>query len=113
MSPRNILRRQAGATGVALVAAVGLAGFLGGLGCVNVKAPDEVHVGGGGRRPVDASNVPPTRSHEEARQYLAEAYDEIRYYQDKVRRLEDDKRELKKEKDEYKKKYEREKDRRD
>ena len=89
-----------------------LAIFLAGAGCVNVKAPEEINVGSG-RRPVDASSVPATHSHDEARQRLAEAYDEIRYLNSKVHNLEDDKDKLKREKEEYKKKYEREKDRND
>jgi len=86
-----------------------------GLGCVNVKAPERIDVGGGGpgREPIDTSRVPPTASHEEARQRLGEAYERIRYLEGKVHGLEEDKRDLKREKEEYKKKYEREKDRRD
>lgn len=75
-------------------------------GCVNVKAPERISVN---ERParVDSSSVPPTRSHEEARQLLAEAYERNRYLEGKVERLERDKEELKRERDEYKRRAER------
>ncbi len=83
-------------------------------GCVNVKAPEQINVGSRpGRQPIDTRHVPPTRSHQEARQKLAEAYDRISYLQAKNEDLEEDKRDLKKERDEYKRKYKREKDRND
>lgn len=76
--------------------------------CFNVKAPDEINVGGGPRhQPVDASRVPETHSHEEARRELAKAYEEIRYLNRKVDKLEEDKRKAKDERDEWKKKYKR------
>jgi outer membrane murein-binding lipoprotein Lpp len=83
-------------------------------GCVNVKAPEQINVGSRpGRRSLDTSSVPPTRSHLEARQKLAEAYDRIRYLEAKIDDLEEDKRELKEDRDDYKRKYKREKDRHD
>ena len=74
-------------------------------GCVNVKAPEEINVGTGHHQPVDASQVPPTKTHEEARQKLAEAYAEIRHLQSKVADLEKDKKELKAQREECEKKY--------
>lgn len=70
-------------------------------GCVSVKAPEQIHF-----QPhaevADPSQIPPTASHAEARQKLAEAYAEIRYLRAKVRDLEEDKHELKRERDRYK-----------
>ena len=75
-------------------------------GCVNLKAPDNVHIANRHEpRRVDSSRAPSTRNHEDARQKLAEAYERNRYLEDKVRRLEEDKRELKDELDELKDKY--------
>ncbi|HVP09931.1 MAG TPA: hypothetical protein VMV94_01950 [Phycisphaerae bacterium] len=79
-------------------------------GCVNVKAPEQINVGTGPHHPVDASQVPPTKTHEEARQKLAEAYAEIRYLQSKVADLEKDKKELKAQREEWEKKYKKLKD---
>jgi outer membrane murein-binding lipoprotein Lpp len=79
-------------------------------GCVNLKAPEEINIGSGRHQPVDASQVPPTKTHEEARQKLAEAYTEIRYLQSKVADLEKDKKELKAEREEWEKKYKKLKD---
>ncbi len=83
-------------------------------GCVNIDTPDQINVGSSsGRRPIDSSRVPPTKSHEEARQKIAQSYERIRYLEAKVRDLEKDKDELKDKRDEYKRKYKREKDRHD
>lgn len=79
-------------------------------GCVNLKAPEEINIDTGRRQHVDASQAPPTQTHEEARQKLAEAYAEIRHLQGKVANLEKDKRELKAEKEECEKKNKRLKD---
>ena len=83
--------------------------------CFSIKAPDEINIGGGGRRqkPVDASQVPKTNSHEEAKRVLEEAYEEIRYLNRKVEKLEDSKRKAKDERDEWKRKYKRLEDRYD
>jgi hypothetical protein len=76
-------------------------GVAAGAGCVSVKAPERINF-----QPhaevADPSQVPPTYSHEEAREKLAEAYAEIRYLRDKVSDLEEDKDELKRERDHYK-----------
>ncbi len=96
------------------VGAVLLGVGLGVAGCVSVKAPEDINIGSRpGREPIDTSRVPPTRSHEEARQKLAGAYERIDYLEAKIRDLEDDKEELKKKRDEYKRKYKRLKDRYD
>jgi TolA-binding protein len=79
-------------------------------GCVNLKAPEQINVGTGRHQPVDAGQVPPTKTHEEARQKLAEAYAEIRYLQSKVADLEKDKKELKAEREDCEKKYKKLKD---
>jgi hypothetical protein len=80
------------------------------VGCVNVKAPENIEIGSRrGHDPVDTSQVPENMSKEEARQKLAEAYERIKYLEGKVADLEKDKRELKKDKEELKDKYEREK----
>lgn len=95
-----------------LLAVVGTA-VIASAGCVNLKAPEQINVGTGRHEPVDASKVPPTSSHEEARQKLAEAYGEIQHLQSKVAGLERDKRELKAEREECEKKYKKLKDRHD
>ena len=82
-------------------------------GCLQIDTPDNISVDTGRRQPVDASQAPPTSSHEEARQKLAEAYAEIRHLQNKVADLEKDKRELKAEREDCEKKMKRMKDKRD
>ena len=73
-------------------------------GCVSVKAPEKISIGDHPHR-VDSTRVPRTRSHEEARQRLAEAHERIHYLEAKVTRLERDKEKLKTERDEYKRRY--------
>ena len=87
-----------------LVLCVGSAGLLA-AGCLSVGTPREINVNTdvGGREHVDASSVPATRDHEEARQKLDEAYAEIRSLRSKVDKLEGDKKDLKRERDGYKK----------
>ena len=95
-------------TGFAIVLLGGLVSF---AGCVSIKAPEEVYIANRNRRErIDSSRVPPTNSHEEARQKLAEAYERNRFLEDKVQKLEREMRKLKADRDEYKEKYEREKD---
>jgi len=71
-----------------------LLGLLAGLvcslaGCVSVKAPETVSVGGSSRpEPVDSSRVPATSSHEEARHELAKAYQNIQYLEKENAKLE-------------------------
>jgi len=77
------------------------AGVFAGSACVSVKAPERINI-----QPhpavADPSQVPPTASHEEARQRLAEAYAEIRYLRDKVYRLDNENERLEHERDRYK-----------
>lgn len=94
-----------------VVLAVALAMGIG--GCLTVQAPEKIEIGNRpGSEPIDTSRLPPTASHEEARQRLAEAYERISYLESKVRDLEKDKRELKDERERYKDRYEQEKKRR-
>jgi hypothetical protein len=79
------------------------------VGCVNVKAPERISVNDRPRR-VDSSHVPPTRSHEEARQLLAEAYERNRYLEEKVARLERENDELEEERDAYRRRSDRDDD---
>jgi predicted RNase H-like nuclease (RuvC/YqgF family) len=74
-------------------------------GCLNVQTPREISVNTdvGTRERVDTSSVPPTASHEEARQKLANAYAEIRSLRSDVASLERDKKDLKRERDDCRK----------
>ena len=78
-------------------------------GCVNVKAPEKIEVGGGRAERVDSTRIPDTASHEEARQELRKAYAYIRDLEHDRERLEAKANKYKHERDEYKdrlKKYE-------
>lgn len=89
-------------------------GIVASVGCVSLEAPEQINVNQSpGRAPIDTSRVPPTRSHEEARHRLAEAYQRIDYLEAKVRDLDHDKEKLKRELDEYEDRYDRLKDRYD
>jgi outer membrane murein-binding lipoprotein Lpp len=79
-------------------------GALSAAGCLNVTTPREISVNTdvGTREHVDAGSVPPTKTHEEARQKLADAYAEIRSLQSDVAKLERDRKDLKRERDAYK-----------
>lgn len=58
-------------------------------GCVSVKAPREINVGSSGKPAhVDSGHVPATSSHEDCRQELDKAYQNIRYLERKVGDLE-------------------------
>lgn len=74
-------------------------------GCLSVGTPREITVNTevGRREHVDASSVPPTKDHEEARQKLAEAYTEIRSLRADAAKLERDKKDLKRERDDCRK----------
>lgn len=88
--------------------------MLGSTGCLSVQGPEEINVSAGNRpRRIESSHVPSSRSHEEARRRLAEAYERNQYLEHKVEKLERENRELEDERDEYKRKYKREKDRND
>jgi len=71
------------------------------MGCVNVKAPEQIQIGDRPGR-LDTSHVPPTRNHAEARQRLAEAYERNRYLEAKVDELERKNDQLEDECDRYK-----------
>ena len=73
-------------------------------GCVSVKAPERIEVGGGSRRPepVDSSRVPDPRTLEEARRELRKAYANVRWLEDEVADLEKGKAKAKRERDKYK-----------
>lgn len=77
-------------------------------GCVNVKAPERIDLGGSRRpEPVDSSRVPPTASHEQARAELARAYENIRYLEQENRRLSEKAAEYKRERDQCRDRLER------
>ncbi|MFO0972200.1 MAG: hypothetical protein U1A27_02005 [Phycisphaerae bacterium] len=75
-------------------------------GCVNVKAPERIDVGGspvyGGSH---RSSRPEPQTLSEAREELRRAYDRIDSLEHKVAGLESDKRKLKDERDDYKDRY--------
>jgi hypothetical protein len=96
------------------VVMLALCGISLGTGCLNVKAPEQIHVGGGPPpQNVDSSRVPATHSHEEARAELARAYDQIRYLEHECERLRDRYEDAKADKEEYKRKYKDLKDKHD
>ena len=72
-------------TGFTIVLLGGLVSF---AGCVSLKAPEEVYIANYRPQRIDSSQAPPTNSHEEARQKLAEAYERNRFLEDRVQKLE-------------------------
>ena len=77
-------------------------------GCVSVKAPERINVGGSSRpEPVDSSRVPNPRTMEEARAELRKAYSNIQWLEDEVADLEKDKARYKRERDECEDRLER------
>ena len=73
-------------------------------GCVSVKAPERINVGGSSRpEPVDSSRVPNPRTLDEARHELRKAYANIQWLEDEVADLEKGKAKAKRERDKYKK----------
>lgn len=78
-------------------------------GCVSVKAPERIDLGGSGARAerVDSSRVPNPRTLDEAHYELRKAYGEIQRLERKVGDLRDDKAEYKRERDRYKDRLER------
>lgn len=71
-------------------------------GCLNVKAPDKIVIGGGESEPVDSSRTPQISSVEEGRTELDRAYRAIRRLESQNAELEKDKDELKRERNQYK-----------
>ena len=92
---------------------IGLVLFL--PACLSIKAPDNISGDFSGWRneSFDASQVPKTNSHEEAKSELEKAYAQIRHLNRKVEKLEESKRKAKDERDEWKRKYKRLEDRYD
>ncbi len=73
-------------------------------GCVNVKAPERITIGGSDRPPpVDSSRVPQPATLDEAQQELVKAYQNIQYLEQDNARLEDKADKYKAERDQYKK----------
>ena len=84
------------------------------VGCVSVKAPEKIEVGGGSRsEPVDSSRVPDPATMGEARYELRKAYGNIQYLERRVSDLERDKAKYKRQRDECEDELERCKDRLD
>ena len=72
-------------------------------GCISVKAPERIDVGGGGgSRPerVDSDRVPQPSTLDEARAELRKAYANIQWLEGEVAELEKDKAKYKRERDE-------------
>lgn len=74
--------------------------FLG--GCLNLKAPDSIVIGGRPHDDVDSENVPRISTVEEGRTELDKAYRSLRRAEAKARDLERENAKLKRERDEYK-----------
>lgn len=73
------------------------------VGCVSVKAPERIDIGGGSSADrVDSSRVPNPQTMDEARYELRKAYGEIQRLERKVDDLKDDKEKYKRERDQYK-----------
>lgn len=94
-----------------LAAALVGAFWLSTFGCVSIKAPEKIEVGGGSRpEPVDSSRVPNPTTLEEARHELRKAYGNIQYLERRVDDLEKDKAKYKRQRDECENELERCKD---
>lgn len=73
-------------------------------GCLSVKAPERIEIGNSSRpEPVDTSRIPPTSSHEQARQELAKAYQNIQYLERENQRLDRKAADYKRERDDCRK----------
>ena len=81
-------------------------------GCVSVKAPENIEIGGGSRpQPVDSSRIPETASHQEARRELRRAYANLRYLEHENERLAAKADKYKRQRDECEEQRDRYKDR--
>lgn len=70
-------------------------------GCVSVKAPERIVIGGSARpEPVDSSRVPDTATHDEARRELVKAYQNLQYLERENDRLAKQAADYKRERDE-------------
>jgi hypothetical protein len=79
------------------------------MGCVNVKAPERIDIGGGAPEPVDSSRVPEITSVEQGRMELHKAYENIQYLEHENARLKEKAEKYKHERDQARdklKKYE-------
>jgi predicted RNase H-like nuclease (RuvC/YqgF family) len=76
------------------------------LGCVSVKAPERINIGGGRPAPVDTSRIPPITTVEEGREELCKAYQNIEYLERENRHLKDKADEYKHERDKCRKRLE-------
>lgn len=72
-------------------------------GCLNVKAPERITIGGGGGEPVDSRNTPHISTVEEGRAELDKAYRALRRLESENAELAEDIDKLKRERNEYKK----------
>ena len=81
------------------LATVGLT-LLCGAGCINLKAPERIDIGGRNAEPVDSSRVPPTANHDEARRELTRAYQRIQQLERDNERLDRKAADYKRERDE-------------
>jgi len=77
------------------------------LGCVSVKAPERIDIGGSRPEPVDTSRVPPIATVEQGRQELYRAYQNIQYLEQENCRLKEKADKYKRERDECRKRLER------
>ena len=91
---------------------LGLIGTILGLtlpGCVQLKAPERITVGGS--EPIDTRQVPHPRTLDEAQQELNRAYANVRHLEQENRDLREKAAEYKRERDECRKERDRYKDR--
>lgn len=70
-----------------VVLSVGMV-LVGLCGCVSVQTPREVNIGSSRPEPVDSSRVPATSSHEDCRDELRRAYQNLRYLEREHAKLE-------------------------
>jgi predicted RNase H-like nuclease (RuvC/YqgF family) len=80
-----------------------LVASLAGAGCVSVKTPEKIEIGTSAPEPVDSSRLPQTASHEECRQELYKAYQNIQYLERENQRLKEKADKYKRERDECRK----------
>lgn len=71
-------------------------------GCVSVRAPERINIGSNRPEPVDSRRIPPTSSHEQARQELNKAYANIQHLESENQRLERKAAEYRQERDDCK-----------
>lgn len=76
------------------------------LGCVSVKAPERIEIGGSRPAPVDTSRIPPITTVEQGRDELCKAYQNIQYLEQENRRLKEKAENYKHERDNCRKRLE-------